>query len=122
MPPVTSILQEKNVQKMYKKHLPTIFNRLKKKPVKIGKLNIRPLIIYVYIVIMSTLVELLTTYIIDFMKYGKTYADHRQTIIDLEKTIRLLHDAQTHIGQTEEKEAWTALFTHIWERHPWWYD
>ena len=38
------------------------------------------------------------------------------------KAIRLLHEAQTHIGQTEEKEAWTALFTHIWERHPWWYD
>ena len=60
--------------------------------------------------------------ILDFIKYGRTHADHRQTIIDLEKTIRLLHDAQTHIGQTEEKEAWTALFTHIRERHPWWYD
>ena len=60
--------------------------------------------------------------ILDFIKYGRTHADHRETIIDLEKTIRLLHDAQTHIGQTEEKEAWTALFTHIWERHPWWYD
>ena len=60
--------------------------------------------------------------ILDFIKYGRTHADHRATIIDLEKTIRLLHDAQTHIGQTEEKEAWTALFTHIWERHPWWYD
>ena len=60
--------------------------------------------------------------ILDFIKYGRTHADHRETIIDLEKTIRLLHDAQTYIGQTEEKEAWTALFTHIWERHPWWYD
>ena len=60
--------------------------------------------------------------IIDFMKYGKTYADHRQTIIDLEEAIRLLHEAQTHIGQADEKEAWAALFTHIWERYPWWYD
>ena len=60
--------------------------------------------------------------ILDFIKYGKTHADHRQTIIDLEEAIRLLHEVQTHIGQTEEKEAWTALFTHIWERHPWWYD
>lgn len=60
--------------------------------------------------------------ILDFMKYGKTYADHRQTIIALEEAIRLLHEAQTHIGQADEKEAWTALFTHIWERHPWWYD
>lgn len=31
MPPVTSILQEKNVQKMYKKHLPSTFSKLKKK-------------------------------------------------------------------------------------------
>ena len=60
--------------------------------------------------------------ILDFMKYGKTYADHRQTIIALEEAIRLLHEAQTHIGQTDEKDAWSTLFTHIWERHPWWYD
>ena len=31
LPPVTSIIQEKSVQKMYKKHLPSTFNRLKKK-------------------------------------------------------------------------------------------
>ena len=31
MPPVTSILQEKTVQNMYKKHLPSTFSRLKKK-------------------------------------------------------------------------------------------
>lgn len=31
MPPVTSILQEKTVQKMYKKHLPSTFAKLKKK-------------------------------------------------------------------------------------------
>ena len=60
--------------------------------------------------------------IIDFMKYGKTHADHRQTIIDLEEAIRLLHEAQTHIGQADEKDAWTALFTHIWKRYVWWYD
>lgn len=60
--------------------------------------------------------------IIDFMKYGKTHADHRQTIIDLEEAIRLLHEAQAHIGQTDEKDVWTALFTHIWERYVWWYD
>ena len=45
-----------------------IFYRLKKKPVKIGKLNIRPLLIYIYIVLATTIVELITTYIIDFMK------------------------------------------------------
>ena len=60
--------------------------------------------------------------ILDFIKYGKTHADHRQTIIDLEEAIRLLHEAQTHIDQADEKEAWTALFTHIRERYPWWYD
>ena len=60
--------------------------------------------------------------IIDFIKYGKTHANHRQTIIDLEEAIRLLHEAQTHIDQADEKEAWTALFTHIRERYPWWYD
>jgi NTE family protein len=31
LPPVTSILQEKNVQRMYKKHLPSTFSKLKKK-------------------------------------------------------------------------------------------
>ncbi len=31
MPPVTSILQEKTIQKMYKKHLPSTFWKLKKK-------------------------------------------------------------------------------------------
>ena len=46
----------------------------------------------------------------------------RQTIIDLEEAIRLLHEAQAHIGQADEKEAWAALFTHIWERYVWWYD
>ena len=45
-----------------------LFNKLRNKPVKIGKLNIRPLIIYIYIVVISTVVELLTTYVIDFMK------------------------------------------------------
>ena len=60
--------------------------------------------------------------ILDFIKNGRTHTDHRQTIIDLEEAIRLLHEAQTHIDQADENEAWTALFTHIWERHPWWYD
>jgi hypothetical protein len=31
MPPVTSILKEKTVQKMYKKSLPSTFSKLKKK-------------------------------------------------------------------------------------------
>ena len=60
--------------------------------------------------------------ILDFIKNGKTHADHRQTIIDLEEAIRLLHEAQTHIGQSDEKDSWAALFTHIRERYPCWYD
>ena len=60
--------------------------------------------------------------IIDFMKYGKTHADHRQTIIDLEEAIRLLHEAQAHIGQADEKDAWTAFFSHMERRYPRWYD
>jgi hypothetical protein len=34
----------------------------------------------------------------------------------------LLHEAQTRIGQNDEKEAWVELFTHIWKRYVWWYD
>jgi hypothetical protein len=60
--------------------------------------------------------------ILDFIKYGRTHADHRRTIIDLEEAIRLLHEAQTRIGQNDEKEAWVELFTHIWKRYVWWYD
>jgi hypothetical protein len=60
--------------------------------------------------------------ILDFIKNGRTHADHRQTIIDLEEAIRLLHEAQTRIGQNDEKEAWVELFTHIWKRYVWWYD
>ena len=60
--------------------------------------------------------------ILDFLKNGRTHTDHRQTIIDLEETIRLLHEAQTRIGQNDEKEAWVELFTHIWKRYVWWYD
>ena len=60
--------------------------------------------------------------ILDFLKNGRTHTDHRQTIIDLEEAIRLLHEAQTRIGQNDEKEAWVELFTHIWKRYVWWYD
>ena len=60
--------------------------------------------------------------ILYFMRYGKTYACHGQTKIDLEEAIRLLHEAQTRIGQTDEKEAWAAFFSHMQKRYPWWYD
>ncbi|MBQ3421537.1 MAG: putative ABC transporter permease [Romboutsia sp.] len=45
-----------------------LFYRLKKKPVKIKKLNIRPLLIFIYITITAVLVELLSTYICDLLK------------------------------------------------------
>ena len=60
--------------------------------------------------------------ILDFIKYGKIHTDHRQTIIDLEEAIRLLREAQTRIGQTDEKDAWAAFFSHMQRRYYWWYD
>ena len=45
-----------------------LFNKLKKKPIKIWKLNIRPVLIYIYIVLSSTLVELIATYVMGLMK------------------------------------------------------
>lgn len=45
-----------------------LFNKLKKKPVKIWDINIRPVLIYIYIVLISTIVELSATYIMDLMK------------------------------------------------------
>ena len=60
--------------------------------------------------------------ILYFMRYGKTYACHGQTKIDLEEAIRLLHEAQTRIGQTDEKDAWAEFFSHMQRRYPRWYD
>ena len=60
--------------------------------------------------------------ILDFMKYGRTHCFHRQDIIDLEEAIRLLDEAQSRIGQTDEKEAWAAFFSHMQKRYYWWYD
>ena len=45
-----------------------LFYRLKNKPVKIGKLNIRPLLLILYIAAIAVLVELATTYICDLVK------------------------------------------------------
>ena len=45
-----------------------LFYRLKNKPVKIGKLNIRPLLLILYISAVAVLVELATTYICDLTK------------------------------------------------------
>ena len=45
-----------------------LFYRLKNKSLKFVKINIRPLLIFIYISITSMLVELLTTYIADLFK------------------------------------------------------
>ena len=45
-----------------------LFYRLKNKPIKIKEINIRPLLIFIYITITAVLVELLTTYIVDLFK------------------------------------------------------
>ena len=46
----------------------SLFNKLKNKPVMIKKINIRPLLIFIYMTVVATLVELLTTYISDLLK------------------------------------------------------
>ena len=45
-----------------------LFYKLKSKPVKIKKINIRPLLILLYVSAVSASVELLTTYICDLVK------------------------------------------------------
>ncbi len=45
-----------------------LFNKIKSKPVKIKNINIRPLLIFIYITLAATIVELTTTYISDLFK------------------------------------------------------
>ena len=51
-----------------------LFYRLKNKPVKIGKINIRPLLLVLYISAVAVLVELITTYrriaLVPGLKFG----------------------------------------------------
>jgi hypothetical protein len=58
----------------------------------------------------------------DFLKYGKTWADHRETLRDLEDAISLLADVQSHIDKPDERDAWDALFSLIERKYRWWYD
>ena len=44
-----------------------LFYKLKNKPIKINKINIRPLLLFIYITITAVTVELLTTYICDLL-------------------------------------------------------
>ena len=45
-----------------------LFYHLKKKTIKINKINIRPLLIFIYITVTSMLVELMSTFICDLVK------------------------------------------------------
>lgn len=57
-----------------------IFGKTMKKPVRIGKLNIRFLILFVYICLIATVVELAATYIVELFGTPYTvlwdYSDH----------------------------------------------
>ena len=65
-----------------------LFYHLKNKPIKIKNINIRPLLIFIYITITSVLVELTTTYISDLFKsdwrklwfYGDEYMNFQGRI------------------------------------------
>ena len=65
-----------------------LFYRLKNKPINISKINIRPLILFVYMTITAVTVELLTTYICDLIKsdwkslwyYGETFMNFQGRI------------------------------------------
>ena len=46
----------------------SLFNKLKNKPIRIKKINIRPLLIIIYMTIIATIVELSTTFICDLVK------------------------------------------------------
>ena len=45
----------------------SLFNKLKDKSKKIKNINIRPLLIFIYMTVIATLIELLTTYICDLI-------------------------------------------------------
>lgn len=72
-----------------------LFFRAKNKPVKVGKINIRPLIIYFEACIIATAVELIATYIIDFTGGNfKTLWDYSQNFMNFQGRIALIPDAK----------------------------
>ena len=72
-----------------------IFYRTKNKPIKIGKVNIRPLIIYLESCILATAVELATTYIIDYNGGNfKTLWDYSENFMNFQGRIALIPDAK----------------------------
>lgn len=72
-----------------------IFYRVKDKPAKLGRINFRPLIIYFESVILSTVVELLSTYIIDFSGGNfKTLWNYSGEFMNFQGRIALIPDAK----------------------------
>ena len=72
-----------------------LFFKTKNKPVKIGKINIRPLIMYFEACIIATAVELIATYIIDFIGGNfKTLWDYSQNFMNFQGRIALIPDAK----------------------------
>ena len=72
-----------------------IFYRVKDKPAKLGKINFRPLIIYFESVILSTVVELLSTYIIDFCGGNfRNLWDYSGEFMNFQGRIALIPDAK----------------------------
>lgn len=70
-----------------------IFYRFKDKKVKIGKINIRPILLFIESVVFATLVELFTTYIIDFTGGNfKNLWDYSDRLLNFQGRIALIPD------------------------------
>lgn len=70
-----------------------IFYRFKNKKIMMGKLNIRPLILFFETAFFATLVELISTYIIDFTGGNfKTLWDYSNELLNFQGRIALIPD------------------------------
>lgn len=69
-----------------------------------------------------TAISTQVTEIHDFLKYGKTWADNRESIRDLEQVSEMLTAVHELEETKDEKDAWRNLFSFIERRYRWWYD
>lgn len=70
-----------------------IFYRFKEKKVIIGKINIRPILLFIESVVFATLVELFATYIIDFTGGNfKNLWDYSDRLLNFQGRIALIPD------------------------------
>ena len=70
-----------------------IFYRFKDKKVKIGKLNIRPILLFIESVVFATLMELISTYIMDFTGGNfKSLWDYSDRLLNFQGRIALIPD------------------------------